>query len=218
MNNNLSITQKYGFKVKYNQFGSLVNEDYFDEKESFLIEEFEKIVLELKEQKLETYSMVELGSNQAYYSLLFKAMLIDRNVNSIMVEPYEPYLERGIEHFKINNYPSIFINKSIGKEWVAHHTNFELETISVDEIVKEYNIKKLDILHSDIDGAEITMLQGSEYSLSNKIINYAFILTHGIETHAECLNLISKYDYKILIDHREQNIGDDSLIILQVNK
>ena len=115
MDGNLSITQKYGFKVKYNQFGSLVDEHYFDEKEIFLIEKFEKIVLELKENKSESYSMIELGSNQAYYSLLFKSILIDEKVKSIMVEPYEPYFERGVEHFELNNYPGIFINKSIYK-------------------------------------------------------------------------------------------------------
>jgi FkbM family methyltransferase len=218
MNENLSITLKYGFKVKYNQFGSVVNEDYFDEKEIFLIEKFEKIVLELKDKKKETYSMIELGSNQAYYSLLFKSILKDENVKSIMVEPYEPYLERGVEHFEINNYPGIFVNKSIGDKWVAHHTTFKVETISVDELLKEHELNNLDILHSDIDGSELTMLKGCESSLSNKIINYMVILTHGVNTHMECLNLISKYDYKILIDHREQNVGDDGLIILQVKK
>jgi len=209
MMENQTITEKYGFTVKYNQFGREVNENYFDEEEIILIEKFENIVLSLKNKNLETYSMIELGSNQAYYSLLFK---------SIMVEPYEPYLVRGVEHFEINNYSGIFLNKSIGNEWVAHHTNFDGEIISVDEIIEEYNLDELSVLHSDIDGSEIKMLHGCEQSFLNKKIKYAFILTHGLKTHLECLDIILKYDYDILLDHRENNVGQDSLIIIEVKK
>jgi len=218
MEENQTITEKYGFIVKYNQFGGDVSKNYFDKDEIILIEKFENIVLELKNKNLETYSMIELGSNQAYYSLLFKSILKDKNVKSIMVEPYEPYLVRGVEHFEINNYSGIFLNKSIGNEWVAHHTNFDGEIISVDEIIEEYNLDELSVLHSDIDGSEIKMLHGCEQSFLNKKIKYAFILTHGLETHLKCLDIILKYDYNILLDHRESNVGHDSLIILEVKK
>ena len=142
----------------------------------------------------------------------------NKNVKSIMVEPYEPYLVRGVEHFEINDYSGIFLNKSIGNEWVAHHTNFDGEIISVDEIIEEYKLDELSVLHSDIDGSEINMLHGCERSFLNKKIKYAFILTHGLKTHLECLDIISKYDYNILLDHRENNIGNDSLIIIEVKK
>jgi FkbM family methyltransferase len=218
MKENQTITKKYNFKVKYNQHGGYVNNDFVDEDELILIDNFEQIVLKLKDENIETYSMVELGSNQAYYSLLFKSILNDKNVKSIMVEPHNPYLVRGVEHFEINNYPGIFINKSIGNEWVAHNTSFNVETISVDEIVEQYNLDELSVLHSDIDGSEIKMLLGCEQSFLNKKIKYAFILTHGLKTHLECLNIISKYDYNILLDHRENNVGCDSLIIIEVKK
>ena len=77
---------------------------------------------------------------------------------------------------------------------------------------------ELSVLHSDIDGSEINMLHGCERSFLNKKIKYAFILTHGLKTHLECLDIISKYDYNILLDHRENNIGNDSLIIIEVKK
>jgi hypothetical protein len=212
-----SITERYNFKVKYNQFGMPVDEYFFDNDEIILIEKFEKIALEIKEQNIETYSMIELGSNQAYYSLLFKSILKDKNVKSIMVEPHDPYLIRGIEHFNINNYDGIFLNKSIGNIWVAHNIDFGKEITSVDEIIKEYELDCLTILHSDIDGAELSMLNGSDWALSNKKIKYAFILTHGLEIHLKCLDIISKYDYQILLDHREDNIGADRLIIIKAN-
>lgn len=215
---NQSITKKYNFKVKYNQHGGFVDEDFFDKEEIILIKNFENIVLKLSTENREKYSMIELGSNQAYYSLLFKSILKDKDVLSIMVEPHKPYLSRGVEHFRINGFSGIFLNKSIGDEWVAHHSKFDVETISVDELIEEYELAELSILHSDIDGSEIKMLQGCEQSFSKKKIKYAFILTHGLKTHLECLNIISNYDYKILLDHRENNVGHDSLIIIEANK
>jgi FkbM family methyltransferase len=159
-----------------------------------------------------------LRNNSIVFYKFFKSILKNKNVKSIMVEPYEPYLVRGIEHFEINNYSGIFLNKSIGNEWVAHHTNFDGEVISVDEIIEEYNLDELSVLHSDIDGSEIKMLHGCEQSFLNKKIKYAFILTHGLKTHLECLDIILKYDYNILLDHREANVGHDSLIIIEAKK
>lgn len=208
-----SITKNYNFKVKYNQFGNNVDEDYFDKDELILIKNFENIVLSLKEKNLQKYSMLELGSNQAYYSLLFKSILIDKNVISLMVEPHDRYMVRGIEQFNINDYEGHFINKSIGGKWVAHNTSFDKPLTSVDEIIQEYKLDTLTVLHSDIDGSEIPMLKGSDWALSNKKIEYAFVLTHGLEIHLECLEIISKYDYEILLDHREDNVGADRLII-----
>lgn len=208
-----TITEKYNFKVKYNQFGAIVDEHFTDPDELILIEKFESIVLDLKEKNLQTYSMLELGSNQAYYSLLFKSILEDKNVTSIMVEPHDAYMVRGVEHFSINNYKGYFLNESIGGRWIAHNTNFDKPITDVDKIIQEYNLDPLTVLHSDIDGSEISMLEGSDWALANKKIKYAFVLTHGLETHLKCLDIISKYDYEILLDHREENIGADRLII-----
>jgi hypothetical protein len=210
-----SVTEKYNFEVKYDQFGNRVDKYYFDKDEIFLIEKFENIILDLKEKNLQTYSMLELGSNQAYYSLLFKSILKDKNTVSILVEPHDPYIVRGIEHFSINNYEGYFLNKSIGTSWIAHNTNFNKPVTNVDEIIQEYKLDSLTVLHSDIDGAEITMLEGSDWALTNKKIKYAFILTHGLETHLKCLDIISKYDYEILVNHQEDNIGADRLIIIK---
>ena len=215
---NSTITKKYDFKVKYDQHGKDVEFDFYDKDELLLIENFEKIVLKLREENLEEYSMVELGSNQAYYSLLFKSILKDKKVTSIMVEPHEPYLVRGVEHFDMNNFSGIFLNKSIGNNWVAHLTNFDVETISVDEIIEEYELDELSVLHSDIDGSEIVMLHGCEQSFLTKKIKHGFILTHGLETHLECLNILSKYEYNVVLDHRENNVGCDGLIIIEVKK
>ena len=195
----MTVTEKYGFKMFLDQFGVPVVENYYDTSELLLIEAFEKYVLDLKNKSKDLYTMIELGSNQAYYSMLFKSILKNKDTVTIMVEPTDEYMVRGKFHFSINNYDGIFINKCIGKTWVAHN----------------YNIEKLDVLHSDIDGAELTMLEGAAESLKNKKIEYAFILTHYLGLHEACLKFISQFDYDVLLDHREDNIGADRLIIIK---
>lgn len=211
----MSVTRKYGFKMKYNQFGNEVSEDFYDADEILLIEAFEKYVLDLKDKNKNLYTMIELGSNQAYYSMLFKAILKDHETLTLMVEPTDIYMERGKHHFNVNNYDGIFLNKCIGKKWIAHNYEFNKEEISVDQLIKDYNIDKLDVLHSDIDGAELTMLEGAAESLKSKKIEYAFILTHFLGLHEECLNFVSQFDYDVLLDHREDNVGADRLIIIK---
>jgi FkbM family methyltransferase len=211
----MSITAKYNFKVVYDQFGTPVPEDYYDKSEVLLIEEFEKSVLDINSTDKDLYSMLELGSNQCYYSMLFKSILKDRKVLNLMVEPTDEYIVRGRVNFAVNNYEGVFINKSIGDTWVAHNVKIQKEQTTVDDLIQEFNIDVLDILHSDIDGSELTMLKGAENSLANKKIKYAFILTHGIEIHNDCLNFVNNFDYEIILNHKEDNVGADRLIVIK---
>ena len=88
----MSITAKYNFKVVYDQFGTPFPEDYYDKSEVLLIEEFEKSVLDINSTDKDLYSMLELGSNQCYYSMLFKSILKDRKVLNLMFVTIEFYL------------------------------------------------------------------------------------------------------------------------------
>jgi hypothetical protein len=211
----MNITEKYGFKMFVNQFGAVIPENFYDESEIILIEAFEKCILDLKNKNKNLYTMIELGSNQAYYSMLFKAILKGQDTLNLMIEPTDEYMARGKHHFSINNYDGIFINKCIGKRWIAHSYDFEKKETSVDKLIEDYKIEKLDVLHSDIDGAEFTMLEGATESLKNKKIEYAFILTHYLGMHEECLKFITQFDYDILLDHREETVGGDRLIIIK---
>jgi hypothetical protein len=211
----MSPNERYDFKVKYDQFGVEVVPNFYDRGEELLINKFEEYLLELKSRNKESYSMIELGSNQAYYSVMFKSIFKSNINTAIMVEPYDPYMVRGVEHFRLNNYEGIFINSSIGKRWIAHDVAFNKPETSVDELMKEYSLEKLDVLHSDIDCSETIMLEGASESLKNKKIEYAFILTHGMENHLKCLEIISQYDYDVILDHREDTVGADRLIIIK---
>jgi hypothetical protein len=208
----MNITKKYNFRVSLDQFGRSVDKDWFDETELSLIQKFEECVLSLP--KKQNYVMLELGSNQAYYSMLFKAMLGKDNTKNIMVEPLDEHILRGIKEFEINNFDGIFLNKGVGVKCKIHDTFFNKPTTSVDEIIEEFKIEEIDCLQCDIDGSEFIMMEGAEKSLKNKKINFMFIATHyDISHHNNFIDKMKKFDYELIFNEPNKTIGSDSLLI-----
>jgi hypothetical protein len=221
----MSPSKKYNFIVKYDQFGRSVNSDYYDISESVLIEQFEKYVNDLKNTNKEKYSMIELGANQAYYSLLFSAILGNKNCINIMVEPQDQIV-RGMEQFYINEYVGTFIKKAVANNFEMRNrttrVDFDVGVISFDEIFKSTNIEYCDVLHCDIDGHELKLLIDESEFLQSKKFKYAFICTHSINIHNSCRDLMLKYGYKLLYEIDPQmpgyipeihGVGTDSLLI-----
>jgi Methyltransferase FkbM domain len=105
-----------------------------------------------------------------------------------MVEPDETNLRAGIENFKFNNLNGKFINSFVAKD------RFEVDTFLQNE-----NIDRLDILHSDVQGYEIEMLDGCKMTLSEKRTDYLFISTHSQALHEEALEKVASFGYRIEI-------------------
>ena len=186
-----NVTQKYNLKMDEDQFGRPVSEDFMDYSESAAIYSFEENCLALKEKNKEQYSMIELGSNQAYYSCLFRAIIdgVGKNIKckNVLLEPTPEHMERGIKHFKKNGFNGLYERGGIGHYW-CWNTQWHEKTIpsyTIDELMKKCDIEELDVLHCDIDGNEIRLLETSTSAFKDKKINYIFLLTHSTWTERE---------------------------------
>lgn len=211
----MSITQKYNFKVSINQFQQPVSEHWWDASEQLLIDFFEKTCLELKNLNKTNYTMIELGSNQCYYSLLFKHILGKNITTNIMVEPFKTHYDVGQKQFELNNCTGIFYNNSIGTSWENFRSTFDVEPITLNEILKEQDISEVDIIQCDIDGSEHYMLDINSDFFINKKAKYLFLGTHSTELHNNCKQMLEQYGYNILLDHPHLNVGFDMLIVAQ---
>lgn len=138
----------------------------------------------LKRIKTESPVMIELGSYWAHYSMWL--MKTFPKSKCFMVEPNQKNLECGKNNFRINHYEGEFINAFVGS------TGFRL-----DAFASERKIEFLDILHSDIQGFEVEMLQGGRLFLTEHRANYVYISTHGKELHFGVLDLLNEYGYRI---------------------
>jgi len=225
-----TMPNNHGILMKYTQFAQIIIDvfsDYFsDDKETVVwqdagenrgIKVFEEALSNLDKQNKDHYTMIELGSNNAFYSMLFKKILGPDKTINVMVEPHEKYIHMGPEHFEINNLEGYFINKQIYNPngWCDIH--FDCESTTVDELMTEYKIESLDMLHMDIDSSELIALEGSKESLSNKRIDFLYVATHSQELHDSCKLLLEGCGYKLFFEYGQrliwESIGNDSLLV-----
>ncbi len=211
----MSFNQKYNFKINFDQFGKRVNDFFYDKSEEKLITKFEETCLALKKKNKNHYSMIELGSNQAYYSCLFKAILGNSVTQNIMVEPVDYAIIRGKENFKINGFDGVFLNESIGDSWgfdkelfqTRLPTNsFNKPQTTISKILSDFQIDELDILQCDIDGSELFMLNSNKDVFDKKQIKHLFLCTHQTPQHPDnflhenCKLFLLNFNYELIYE------------------
>ena len=229
----MNINEKYNLKIRYDQFGNLVPDNFYDVSEEKLILEFEKNVLELKNLNKSNYTMIELGSNQAYYSCLFKKILHATETCNIMIEPVEYAMQRGKANFQLNGLTGNFINKFIGSDTWGLDGNlffgrlptnsFEVDQVTLQQVMDEYKISFIDVLHCDIDQTELSMLEGNKTIFENNLIEFIYILTHQTHLkpknylHENCKNFLNNVGYKLTqeVYTDVDTVGGDGLLIFR---
>lgn len=171
------IQGKYAY---YNYFSDIliINRGVHEPLEEYCFQEILKQISSLNPV------MIELGSYWAHYSMWFQK--IHPKAVQFLIEPNKTNLKSGRNNFMINGFHGEFINASVGNK------GFKL-----DQFVQERNISQIDLLHSDIQGYELEMLDGSIYSFKNKIIKYLFLSTHSEDLHNDALKFLDTYSYII---------------------
>ena len=177
----------------------------------------EKVFAAVLDYLPESATMIELGSFWGYYSMWFHQRV--QQPRCILVEPIAENLTAGEEHFRLNHMNGTFIRAFVGREsrpdaeflnWDG--SRFRLPMVSVDGLMRERALETIDVLHTDVQGAEFDMLLGAERALAAWRIGYLFISTHGCE-HGRCLKHLRARDYEILASHTVlESYSGDGLI------
>ena len=162
--------------------------------------------------------MLELGSFWAYYSMWFQRAV--SGAKSFLVEPNAEKLEIGKEHFRLNKMTGTFLHGFIGRksdpqgrfvDW--DNRKSDVPMISVDGLIRQFELEMIDILHADIQGAEFEMLIGADQALQSRRIGYVFISTHGCE-HERCIGYLTARGYRIIAAHSVlESFSADGLIV-----
>jgi len=130
-------------------------------------------------------TMIELGSYWSFYSMWF--LKEKKFGKSFCIESDPECLNIGISNFELNNLKGDFTQGFIGKNG-----------LDLNEFIKIKNIDYVDILHSDIQGYELEMLQQISDLLILKKIKYLFISTHSNSLHQDCINFLEENQYRII--------------------
>lgn len=155
-------------------------------------------------------TMLELGAYWCYYSLWFAHDV--PNAKNYVIEPLATNLEIGKKNFSLNGKQAHFFQGYLGATSV--NVFKDLKRYSVDEFMKANKIDHVNILHSDIQGAEYDMLTSCEEAIKNRKIDYFFISTHGPKVHHLCKLFFLEKDFKILAEHEmAESCSYDGLIV-----
>jgi hypothetical protein len=128
--------------------------------------------------------MVEVGAFWGHYSMWLKRLKPASTV--ILIEPEQTCLAAGINNFARNGLRGEFIRSFVGK---GH--------LQIDAFIQSRGLQRLDILHADIQGYEVEMIEGCCASLNDCSIDYLFISTHSQDMHWSIVSSLRDRMYRV---------------------
>ncbi|MEO0343259.1 MAG: hypothetical protein AAF198_07465 [Pseudomonadota bacterium] len=198
LHNGLTVASGDQPGAYYGKFSELLvfNRGVHEPLEEFCFQEF------LKLQPPPAPVMIELGAYWAHYSMWFQSRY--QNGRTILVEPNDRNLRAGEMNYTHNGFEGTFINAFVG------HGHF-----GIDEYCTAEKMDEIYLLHSDIQGYEVEMLDDAAEKLEDHKISYLFVSTHGPKVLDACLSRLSdkKYDIEVVSEPREHTTSTDGFIL-----
>ncbi len=172
-------------------------------------------------------TMVELGSFWAYYSLWAKhAIPVTR---LILVEPDAANLEVGRRNLELNRVEaSAILHAAIGSDhdatvtliWESDDRRHKNRQVSIDGLMRECGLERIDLLVCDVQGAEVDALRGAARALAERRVRFLVVSTHHYMisgdplTHQHCLQLLQEAGVHIIAEHSVlESCSGDGLIV-----
>lgn len=159
---------------------------------------FQSMLPHLPEQPV----MLELGAMWAHYSMwMLQARPKGR---AFMVEPDPAGLESGMRNFARNGFQGTFEEGFIGAG-----------KVTVDDFMARHGLDRLTVLHSDIQGYEVEMLDGAAEAFAQRRIDYAFVSTHGQPRHENVAARLEGFGYRLdaVSDFANDTTSHDGLVL-----
>ncbi|GAB3778751.1 hypothetical protein GCM10028818_28320 [Spirosoma horti] len=153
----------------------------------------ERVFQEVLKHMPKKATMIELGSNWAFYSMWFYSKVAEPTC--FMIEPEKELLELGKNNFALNNMTGDFSNYFIGSQ---SQNGQPTPTTNIDDFIARKSIEFVDILHSDIQGFELEMLKGAQTLINARKVGYFFISTHSGQLHRDCEAFLLEHDFEII--------------------
>jgi FkbM family methyltransferase len=216
-----------GIKVMVDGYYGAWNTDLIEKMQGHHEPQEEKVFYELSKHFTPGTAMIELGAYWAFYSLWFHKVV--PNAFNICCEPDSDNKLIGETNFKLNTFTNYhFIDAAAGStdgeriDFVGQESG-KVVTVpirTVDSVVAEYNIDKLEVLHMDVQGQEYEALLGAEQTIKEGKLRFVFISTHHYlisrdpNIHARCIEFIKGLGAHIIAEHDvHESFSGDGLIV-----
>lgn len=192
----------------------------------------EKVFYEVLQKVRQDSWMIELGSFWAYYSIWFNRQI--KGAKNICCEPDPSNLELGKVNAELNSVNMNFVHSAAGSndgqrvDIVMDSDNSRTVNVpirTVDSLVEEYAVDRLEMLHIDVQGFEYDALRGCVETIRANKLRFVFISTHHYvfsnnpNTHQECLDFVVNHGGYIISSHTvPESFSGDGLIVASFNE
>jgi hypothetical protein len=204
LHNGLKVPQS-GPDAYYGKFSQILvlNRGVHEPLEEFV---FQELIKKLPDQPV----MVEVGAYWAHYSMWLKKVKPQARV--IMAEPENTFLDVGRRNFSHNGLAGEFVNAFIGNRGGTHER-------TLDQLLSGCGLDVIDILHSDIQGAELILLEQAKQTLASGRVKRLMISTHSQALHKEILTLVRSIGFEIEVDSDfdTHTTSQDGLIVARTS-
>ena len=189
----------------------------------------------LKKINSESPKMFELGSYEAYYSIMFNKFFKNKNAKNVCLEISKPNFDLGLKNCLNNECKNMhFEHAGIGYTNLASYGGRPSEfqgheisnrTLNIKYLFDTYDIDILDILHVDVQGSEGSVLE--EIKKENLKIKYFFINIHddditnkfyGYSVYEKCKQVLDSFGVDYIYDNRTSGGYGDGLIVAENKK
>jgi len=155
--------------------------------------------------------MVEAGAYWGFYSMWFCQVIPQAKV--FLVEPDFENLAIGRRNFHLNGLNGDFTQAYVGSKPGRHADGTQI--VSIESFLMEKNLKHVNVLHADVQGSELELLQGVQGLLDTARIDYLFVSTHSMELHAQCAELLRVCGYRVLVSvNLEETYSVDGVLVV----
>lgn len=146
--------------------------------------------------------MLELGAYWAHYSMWLKRARPQAALH--MVEPDPANAEVGRANLALNGFDGTYREAFVGQGAFA-----------LDDWFDEIGLARLNVLHCDIQGYEIEMLQGAARALAGRKVDYWFISTHSQDLHVRAEQGLRDAGYRVEVsaDFTHQTTSFDGFML-----
>lgn len=146
-------------------------------------------------------NMLELGAYWGHYSMWMQLRRPGATLH--LVEPDPTRLAVGRENLARNGMKGKFTRAFVGHGQLA-----------VDDYMAREQIERLDILHADIQGYEVEMLDGAARVLADGAIDRLFVSTHSQALHRQVVGTLKAKGYRVEIsaDFDDQTTSFDGFV------
>jgi FkbM family methyltransferase len=98
--------------------------------------------------------------------------------------------------------------------WVHHRGEYAVPSLSVDGFRATHGLNRIHVLHMDVQGAELKVLDGAARSLAEATIDHVFIGTHSDELHEQCRARLEACGFTIVVSHDlSQSASGDGVLV-----